>query len=132
MTTARLDLDFTDPTLVDDPFAAYEEVRAARKARKASPSDAVVQSRYVGALQRAAEVPLETARLAHHLQQELEAARARTKAALSSDLVTAVACLRAATEGGLANVLVNLEDLRSAGVDTSTIEGKVRALQPRS
>ena len=101
---------------------AYEAVRAARKARRASPNEPAAQSLFLDALRRAAEVPLDTARLARRLQSRLEAHREQTNAALGSDLVSGLALLRAAAEAALANVSINLTDLREAGMPVGDLE----------
>ncbi|MGA8541970.1 MAG: glutamate formimidoyltransferase [Thermoplasmata archaeon] len=116
--------------LVEEDSGAYEAVRTARKARKEKPGDPAAEAAYLAALRHASSVPLETARLATSLAVALEAVRPRTKAALGSDLVTALALFRAATEGALANVAINLEDLKAAGVATGEAEAEVTRLRP--
>ncbi len=116
--------------LVEEDARSYEGVRTARKARKESPGDAA-QAAYVVAIRRAAEVPLTTARLAADLSVRLESARARTKAALGSDLVTALALFRATIDGALANVAINLEDLKAAGAPAAEIEPELARLHPK-
>jgi formiminotetrahydrofolate cyclodeaminase len=61
----------------------------------------------------------------------LESVRSRTKATLASDLVTALALFRAATEGGLANVAINLDDLKAAGEPTLSVETEVARLRSK-
>jgi glutamate formiminotransferase/formiminotetrahydrofolate cyclodeaminase len=114
--------------LVEEDAQSYDAVRLARKARKAH-SGPTEESAYVAALQRAAEVPLSTARLARGLATALEAVRARTKAALGSDLTTALALFAATAQGALANVEINLIDLRTAQVPTDTLEREVALLR---
>lgn len=116
--------------LAEEDAASYEGVRAARKARKAAPGDPALSDRYRQALRHASSVPLETARLAAELSERLAAVRARTKTALSSDFVTALSCFRAAVEGAVANVAVNLDDLRTAGEPVAEFEEAVRRLRP--
>lgn len=103
---------------------AYEAVRSARREKKAKPDDPVLQRAFVDALQRAAEVPLDTARLARRLQNLLEAHREQTNPALSSDLVSGLALLRAAALSALANVSINLVDLREAGMPVADLEAE--------
>ncbi len=117
--------------LADEDSRSYEAVRAARRARKERVGDADAQAAYVATLEGAASVPLETARRAVDLSARIEAVRARTKAALASDLVTALALLRAATEGALANVAINLEDLRAVGRPVESFESEIGRLRPR-
>jgi glutamate formiminotransferase/formiminotetrahydrofolate cyclodeaminase len=114
--------------LVEEDAQSYETVRTARRGRKSAPGPASEQT-YVAALQTAAEVPLSTARLAVELARRVDAARSRTKAALGSDLTTALALFRATAEGALANVDINLLDLRAAHVATDALEGEVARLR---
>jgi glutamate formiminotransferase / formiminotetrahydrofolate cyclodeaminase len=114
--------------LVDEDARSYEAVRAARKTRRERPgpeSDAGFRAAVTGA----AEVPLGTARLAESLCARLAGAQPRTKAALGSDLVTALALFRAAVEGALANVEINLADLKGLGADPTAIEAEVARLR---
>ncbi len=114
--------------LVTEDATSYEAVRTARRARKAQPGPAA-EAAYTTALQGAADVPLGTARLAVHLAGQLSSVRERTKAALASDATTALALFRAAAEGALANVEINLADLRTAGVPTQPLEDEVARLR---
>jgi glutamate formiminotransferase / formiminotetrahydrofolate cyclodeaminase len=118
-------------SLVEEDARSYEAVRAARKARKERPGDAPAEAAYLTALRSAATVPLETARLSEELSVMLEGVRARTKPALGSDLVTALALFRAATEGALANVAINLDDLKAAGEPTAEVESELRRLRAK-
>ncbi len=115
--------------LADEDSASYEGVRSARRARKAAPGDAAADRAYRDALRHAAEVPLTTARRARTLAERLSAVRGRTKAALASDLATALACYRAAVEGACANVAVNLDDLRAAGEPVAPLEEEIATLR---
>ena len=110
--------------LVEKDSQSYEAVRGTRRTRKAHPGP-TEEAAYVQALQRAAEVPLSTAQLAVGLARSLDAVRGRTKAALESDLTTALALFRAAAQGALANVEINLIDLRAAQVPTASLESEV-------
>ena len=118
-------------SLVVEDAAAYESVRSARRARKERPGEAPAEAAYLAAVRGAAAVPLETARLAEELAVRLESIRGRTKPALASDLVTALALFRAATEGALANVATNLDDLRAAGAPTAEVEAELARLRPK-
>jgi glutamate formiminotransferase / formiminotetrahydrofolate cyclodeaminase len=115
--------------LVEEDARSYEAVRGARRAKKESPGEAT-SAAYVAAIRRAAEVPLGTARLAAELSVRLEAVRSRTKKALASDLVTSLALFRATIDGALANVAINLEDLKAAGVPTTDLEPEIDRLRP--
>ena len=115
--------------LADEDAAAYDGVRAARRALKAAPADLASKASVRSALDKAAGVPLETARRARAVTDQLAAVRARTRAQLASDFVSALALLRAAGEGALANVEINLDDLRAAGAPTADVEQEVRRLR---
>jgi glutamate formiminotransferase / formiminotetrahydrofolate cyclodeaminase len=103
---------------------AYEAVRTARRDQKAKPNEPAAQQAVLDALRHAAEVPLTTARLARRLQCQLEAQREQTNPALGSDLVSALALLRAAADSALANVSINLADLRQAGIPVADLEAE--------
>jgi glutamate formiminotransferase / formiminotetrahydrofolate cyclodeaminase len=115
--------------LADEDAQSYDAVRAAKRARKDRPDDPALAAGYVSALDHAASVPLETARRARELADRLDAVRARTRAALTSDLVTSLALFRAAAEGALANVAINLEDLKAVGQPVDRIEAEVARLR---
>jgi glutamate formiminotransferase/formiminotetrahydrofolate cyclodeaminase len=114
--------------LVEGDAEAYEAVRTARKARKAHPG-AAAEEAYILALRGATDVPLTIARHARELEVRLAAVRSRTKEMLASDVTTALALLRAASVGALANVEINLVDLRSTGVPTAALEAEVRRIR---
>ncbi|HTP53707.1 MAG TPA: glutamate formimidoyltransferase [Thermoplasmata archaeon] len=116
--------------LADDDARSYESVRSARRAMKDRPDDATSREAYLGSLRHASAVPLETARQSVDLARALTSIRASTKAALASDLVTSLALFRAAAEGALANVAINLDDLRSAGVSTEAMDQEIARLRP--
>lgn len=115
--------------LADEDAASYDGVRAAKRGRKERPSDPSAQAAYLGAVRHAAEVPFETARRARELAKRLDSVRARTRAALGSDLVTSLAMFQAAMEGALANVAINLEDLKAAGESTESLEAEIARLR---
>ncbi len=117
--------------LIAEDSASYEGVRAARRTRKERPGDAAAEGGYRSALRGAVAVPLETARLAQDLSVRLESVRPRTKVALASDLTTAVALFRAATEGALANVAINLDDLAKVGEPTHEVAAEIERLRPK-
>ncbi|HEY1198386.1 MAG TPA: cyclodeaminase/cyclohydrolase family protein [Thermoplasmata archaeon] len=116
--------------LADEDSRSYDAVRQAKKVRKERPGDPAAQEGYLTAVRGAAEVPLETARRAVELAHRLDSVGSRTRAALGSDLVTSLALFRAAAEGALANVAINLEDLKAAGQSTEALESEVTRLRP--
>jgi glutamate formiminotransferase/formiminotetrahydrofolate cyclodeaminase len=115
--------------LADEDSRSYDAVRSAKKARKERPGDPAAQEAYVRAVKGAAEVPLETATRSVELASRLRAVGSRTRAALGSDLVTSLALFHAAAEGALANVSINLEDLKAAGQPTDEYEATVTRLR---
>ena len=117
--------------LADEDARSYDSVRAARRARKEKPEDPERNAAVAAALENASQVPLETAQRAVDLASRLVTVGERTKAALRSDLATSLALFRAATEGALANVAVNLEDLKAAGKSTATFESEILRLRPK-
>ena len=115
--------------LAEDDSRSYEGVRDARRALKEAPADPSRAGAVVAALRSAASVPLATARLAGESAAALAAVQRRTRPALSSDLVTSLALFRAAVQGALANVGVNLTDLRATGAPTADLEAELARLQ---
>ena len=103
---------------------AYEAVRTARRERKTNPGQPEAQRAFVDALRKAAEVPLDTARLARRVHSRLEAHREQTNPALGSDFVSGLALLRAAADSALANVSLNLTDLRAEGIPVADLEAE--------
>ena len=114
--------------LAEDDARSYDSVRAALRRKKENPTDPAAGAAVVAALRGAVAVPLDTARSARELARSLEAVRARTNAQLASDLVTSLALFRAAAEGALANVGINLHDLKAAGEPVDEIEAEVARL----
>jgi len=115
--------------LADEDAQSYDGVRTAKKARKEHANDPAYQAAYASALEHSANVPLETARRAVELSRRLAAVGERTRAALKSDLTTSLALFRAAAEGALANVEVNLADLKGAGRPTESFESEIARLR---
>jgi glutamate formiminotransferase/formiminotetrahydrofolate cyclodeaminase len=115
-------------SFADEDAHAYESVRETRRRRRASPTDAAAQRAWTEAVRKAAEVPMETARLAARLRSRLEEARSKTKPSLGSDLVTALALLDAARNGALANAAINMDDLREAGLPVADLEAEMQGL----
>jgi glutamate formiminotransferase / formiminotetrahydrofolate cyclodeaminase len=116
--------------LVEEDSRSYEAVRAARRERKARPGEAAAEVAYRAALRGSIEVPLETARRGRELSGRLAAVGPRTKAALASDLTSALALFRASIEGALANVAINLVDLKAVGEPTAEYETEIARLRP--
>lgn len=115
--------------LSDEDARSYDAVRVTRRALREHPDDPGAIEGYHAALRNASGVPLETARAAVELAGAVGAVRDQTKAALASDLVTSLALFRAATEGALANVAINLDDLRAAKVPTDAMDREIELLR---
>ncbi len=92
----------------DADTQAYEAVMKAFKKAKGDPA---AQGEVAVALKQATNVPLGVAQNAHATIAVLESLRPITNPKMASDLTTGLALARAAREGGLANVEINLADL---------------------
>jgi formiminotetrahydrofolate cyclodeaminase len=90
---------------------AYDAVVAAYRIPKAERGDAVDR-----ALREAAMVPLEVAERAAGLSQHLGALAETAPAKFRSDIETADALAQAATAGAVANVRINLDSIKIAGI----------------
>jgi len=94
---------------IDADAESYQSVMAAYKKAKASAAaDGIVDA----ALKQATSVPLSVAERAREVLQIAESLGPITNPNMKSDLVTAGALARAAMEGALANVEINLESLK--------------------
>jgi formiminotetrahydrofolate cyclodeaminase len=107
---------------IDADAAAYLAVVAAYKAQKnASPEQAAVAAEAVAAaLCGASGVPLRVAERVVEVSALVKALRTKTNPKMASDLMVAEALARAASEGALANVEINLESFE-AGAETAFI-----------
>src|SRR5258708_17461420 len=94
---------------IDADAESYQSVIAAYKKAKDS---AVVDGMIDEALKQATSVPLRVAEQAREVLQIAEILRPLTNPNMKSDLVTAEALARAAIEGALANIEINLESLK--------------------
>ncbi len=115
--------------LVELDSESYEGVRTARAARRARPDDRETAAAHRAALWTAARVPLETARSSAEVASDLREVRPKTKAALSSDLTTALALLDAARLGALANAAINRDDLAAQGEAVESLTAEIRELE---
>lgn len=113
--------------LVEEDAQAYADTITARRATKSQPGPEAEQA-WTDAIRHAAEVPLDTARLAWNCARQLRDLADRVRPVMKSDWSTALALLNAAREGSLANVVINLGDLRERGADTTDLEAAVREL----
>jgi glutamate formiminotransferase/formiminotetrahydrofolate cyclodeaminase len=113
--------------LVEQDAEAYSDTVTARRATKAQPGPEAEQA-WTAAIRHAADVPLDTARLAWTCTGELRELADRVRPMMKSDWTTALALLNAAREGALANVVINVDDLRERGADITDLETAVREL----
>ena len=74
-------------------------------------------------------VPLSVAEKAHEVETITKSLKPITNPNMKSDLTTAAALANAALTGALANVEINLVDLKAAGVPIDSLETEVRALK---
>ena len=87
---------------------SYNSVMAAyKKAKESAAGDTLIQP----ALKQATTVPLGVAEAAAEVLQIIDSLRPITSPNMKSDLITAAALARAAVEGALANVEINLDSL---------------------
>jgi glutamate formiminotransferase len=96
---------------IDRDAASYQGVVAAYEAQKADASTGAAQ--IASALRHAAEVPLQVAEAAVEVGQLAKSLREKTNPRMASDLTVAIALSRAAVEGALANVEINLESFEA-------------------
>src|SRR5689334_18321447 len=97
---------------IDDDAQSYNAVMKAYKAaRESAEADGMIDS----ALKLATSVPLGVAERAKEVSGIAERLQPITNPNMKSDLTTSLALARAAIEGALANVEINLESLKDAG-----------------
>ncbi|MCI4335718.1 MAG: glutamate formimidoyltransferase [Thermoplasmata archaeon] len=119
-------------TGIDADSAAYEAMRAARKAVKATPDEPNARASLSHSIRTATEVPLGTARAARRAADLLTEVASELPPALASDLTTARALLDAAITGALANATINLPDASSAGLATDAYRAEIAQLGRRT
>jgi formiminotetrahydrofolate cyclodeaminase len=94
---------------IDADAESYNAVMKAFKQAKASANaDGIIDT----ALKQATSVPLSVAERAREVAQIAQRLKPITNPNMKSDLTTALALARAAIEGALANVEINLESLK--------------------
>ena len=102
---------------IDSDAESYNSVMAAyKKSRDSAAADGLIDS----ALKQATSVPLGVAERAKEVLTITQTLGPITNPNMKSDLTTASALARAAIEGALANVEINLESLKDAEFVTST------------
>jgi glutamate formiminotransferase len=101
---------------IDADANSYNAVMKAYREAKTAVSAADGQKSIDTALQGAAEVPLSVAERTRELQGLVESLKPITNPNMASDLTVAAALSRAAIEGALANVTINLESIKDAAI----------------
>ncbi len=109
---------------IDADAESYNLVMKAYKSAKESPDGA---GNIAAALQQATSVPLGVAEKAFELQQIAAALRPITNPRMNSDLVTALALAKAALEGALANVHINLDSFSPGSPQAEAFVTQARA-----
>jgi glutamate formiminotransferase len=110
---------------IDADAGAFNLVMAAyKKAKEVASGDELIEA----ALKQATTVPLGVTERAQEVLKISESLRPITSPNMKSDLVTASALARAAIEGALANVEINLESLKDAEFATR-VKARVSAIR---
>jgi len=111
---------------IDADAESYNTVMKAYKAAKETDDGG---RGVAAALRQATSVPLSVAEGVAEVAQIAESLKSKTSKMMASDLTTAVALARAALEGALANVHINLDSLRSGPMspDDATFADEVQA-----
>jgi glutamate formiminotransferase/formiminotetrahydrofolate cyclodeaminase len=115
---------------IDADSASYQAVVLAYKAQKSAPGEQA-HADVALALRGASKVPLQVAESAAEVIALITGLRQKTNPKMESDLTVAAALARAAFEGALANVEINLESFET-GAETEFISdtrAKVAALR---
>ena len=94
---------------IDVDAASFNEVMAAFKKAKDSPE---AQSEVDAALKNATTIPLTVAERAREVRTILESLKPITNPKMASDITVGIALANAAVEGAIANVEINLGDLK--------------------
>ena len=110
---------------IDADAESFNEVMAAFKKAKDHPE---AQPEVEAATQKATLIPLTVAEQARDVRQIIESLRPITNPRMSSDLTVGLALARAAAEGALANVEINLGDLKDEAF-VSDVRKRVAALR---
>jgi glutamate formiminotransferase len=108
---------------IDADAASYQAVVAAYKAQKSAGTEQAeaAAGQVAVALRGAASVPLRVAGCAAEVKVLIEGLRTKTNPKMGSDLTVAASLAKAAIEGALANVEINLESF-DAGTETAFVE----------
>ncbi len=110
---------------IDADAASFNEVMAAFKKAKNQPE---AQSEVDAALKGATDIPLKVAEQARETREILESLRPITNPKMASDITVGISLAKAAADGALANVEINLGDISDANfvADVQTRAAAVR------
>jgi glutamate formiminotransferase len=108
---------------IDADAGAYDAVMKAYRAAKASPDGGGTIN---AALREATGVPLSVAENVVEVAQIATGLKPITSPNMSSDLVTAIALARAALEGALANVTINLDSIKADSLEDENFVRQTR------
>jgi glutamate formiminotransferase / formiminotetrahydrofolate cyclodeaminase len=112
---------------IDADAASYDAVmKAYKQAKESANADGMIDA----ALKQATSVPLSVAERAREVAGIAEKLKSVTNPNMRSDLTTALALARAAIEGALANVEINLESLKDTAF-AAEVRKKAAALSAR-
>lgn len=96
---------------IDDDAKSFNTVMSAyQRAKESADADGLIDA----ALRQATRVPLAAAERAREVAEIAEKLKPITNPHMKSDLITSIALARAAIEGALANVEINLESMKDA------------------
>ncbi len=96
---------------IDADATSFNEVMAAFKKAKEHPE---AQVEVDAALKQATEIPLKVAEQARETRELLESLRPMTNPKMASDIAVGIGLAKAAADGALANVEINLGDISDA------------------
>jgi glutamate formiminotransferase/formiminotetrahydrofolate cyclodeaminase len=111
--------------------ADAESYNVVMKAYKAAKESSAGERMIIAALQQATTVPLGVAERAVAVQQIALRLKPLTSPNMGSDLTTAIALAKAALEGALANVEINLESIKLESIKLDVSEDEAFLSQTR-
>jgi glutamate formiminotransferase/formiminotetrahydrofolate cyclodeaminase len=119
---------------IDLDADSYETVVTAYKTQKSAPADdsASAATQVAAALRHAAHVPLVTAQAASRVGQIAKSLQAKTNPRMASDLIVAIALSRAAVDGALANVEINLDSIEAGAEAEFVASARARVAELRA
>jgi len=111
---------------IDADAESYNAVmKAYKQAKNSADADGIITA----ALRQATAVPLSVAERAREVAEIAERLKPITNSNMKSDLTTGIALARAAIEGAMANVEINLESLKDEPF-VAEVRKRAEALRP--